>query len=74
MTCPNDAHSVLVTDEERNAILAGLRLLQRQRHDLQDDIYTIFTDHESEYPLCDEGINQLCEEINTALKVALFTE
>ena len=74
MTYPNDARSDLVTGVERSAILAGLRLLQRQRADLPEDIYMILTDRESDGPLCDEGINQLCEEINHALTVVLFTE
>jgi len=74
VTYPNDARSDLITGDERNAILAGLRLLQRQYTHLPGDICMQLTGGAQTAPISEGDINQLCEEINTALKIVLFTE
>ena len=74
MTYPNNARSDLITGDERNAILAALRLLQRHYRHLPGDIVMQLTDGAQTTPISEEGIDQLCGDISRALKVVLFTE
>lgn len=56
---------VVLSREQRDAVLAGLRLLQNHRHDLANtaigDIATGDNEHDI---LSDDQIDDLCEHIN----------
>ena len=57
-----------ISPEERDVILAALRLYQQAHHqtggDLPDDILDIATDGESHEAVDLEAIDDLCERIN----------
>ncbi len=54
-----------MTRQEKNAVLAGLRLLQRMRTNLPEGILEIFCDgKDNDETLSNEAIDALCDFIN----------